>query len=183
MKQKNWRIVSLPGVFVIGILCGYLISKSTINKTAAGKKPETEFVDIQKNELSIYPDFFDVDSLVYNNDHLTTKIKLTEKGKLYNTTNLFSNQYTVTVALINNESEEPYIIFDEIIWDINKDLNVDVAIDLNEITDKGVLADFNKQLNEMKNGSDHNIQYNIEVVPKNNPNNIMRTIGMLHEKK
>ncbi len=71
MKQINWKIVSLLGVFVIGILCGYLISKSTINKTAADKKPETEFVDIQKNELSIYPDFFDVDSLVYNNDHLT----------------------------------------------------------------------------------------------------------------
>lgn len=181
MKQKKWIIVSFIGVFTIGILCGYLAAKGTINKEVQTSENK-EFTNIQKKELSIYPDFFEVDSLKYSNSHLNTKIHLNEKGKLYNATELFSSKYNISVFLINNQSDEPYMIFDDIVWDINEDLNVDLIIDPNEIKDKDMLSDFNKQLKIMKSGADHNITYRVEVVPQNNPNNTMKTIGMLYEK-
>lgn len=107
---------------------------------------------------------------------------MTEKGRLYNATELFSTEYTVSVTLVNNQFDEPYLFFDNIVWDINEDLNIDLVTDTKEINDKDMLSDFNKQLELMKSGKEHNIMYRVEVVSQLNPNNTMRTIGILYEK-
>ncbi len=189
MKQKKGIIISLLFIFTVGILCGYLAANSVGTKEKpVSDNQETpicdnnEFADIQKKELSIDPDFFEVDALKYNHNHLNTKIHLTEKGRLYNATELFSTEYTVSVTLVNNQFDEPYLFFDNIVWDINEDLNIDLVIDTKEINDKDMLSDFNKQLELMKSGKEHNIMYRVEVVSQLNPNNTMRTIGMLYEK-
>lgn len=184
MKQKKLGIVVMVCVFVFGILCGYLISGSMNNQTpAVTKEPTTDVYDAPKHELSIYPNFYEAEPMVYENGHVKTKIHLNEKGLIYNATELFVSDYTVTISLVNNQADVPYITFNTLNWDINEDLEVDLTIDVNEITDENELSDFNKQIKTMQKGLDHNITYRIEVIPKNNPNNYnMRINGTLHEK-
>ncbi|UTY39612.1 hypothetical protein NMU03_01920 [Allocoprobacillus halotolerans] len=175
-KQKRKFIILLCIIYLFGTACGYITSRiSQSNNTL-------EFVDVQKNELSIYYDFFDIDDLVYVKDHLNTKIYLNEKGDLYNRTNLFLQNYKVNISLINNQSDEIYVVFDEIDWNINETLNINLKINEEEIKDKSKLSDLEKQLEKMENNQTHEIMYCVEVVPENNSQNIMRTIGMLNTK-
>lgn len=175
-KKKRKFIILLCIIYLFGTACGYIISRiSQSNNTL-------EFVDVQKNELSIYYDFFDTDDLVYVNDHLNTKIHLNEKGNLYNRTNLFLQNYKVNISLINNQSDEIYVAFDKIDWNINETLNINLKINEEEVKDKSKLSDLEKQLEKMKNNQSHEIMYCIEVVPENNSQNIMKTIGMLNTK-
>lgn len=85
------------------------MSCNTTNQTAT-----IEFSDVQKNELSIYRDFYEVDDLKYDNGHLNTKIYLNDKGELYNRTQLFTQRYNVTISLKNNQTDEVYISFDKL---------------------------------------------------------------------
>lgn len=82
---------------------------NTTNQTAT-----IEFSDVQKNELSIYRDFYEVDDLKYDNGHLNTKIYLNDKVELYNRTQLFTQRYNVTISLKNNQTDEVYISFDKL---------------------------------------------------------------------
>lgn len=158
------------------MICGYTANQAISHSNSI------EFKDVQKNELSIYSDFFNVDDLIYTNNHLNTKIYLNEKGKIYNSTDLFTKNYKVNVSLIDNQSDEAYIIFDEINWNINEDLSIDFNMNEEKINDKMISSDFENQLNQMQNKKSHNIMYRIEIMPENNSQNIMRTIGMLHAK-
>ena len=90
--------------------------------------------------------------------------------------------YKVNISLINNQSDEIYVVFDEIDWNINETLNINLKINEEEIKDKSKLSDLEKQLEKMENNQTHEIMYCVEVVPENNSQNIMRTIGMLNTK-
>lgn len=161
------------GLFLIGNLSGYAITKNNTNQK------NIEYSNVPQTELSIYPYFFEVDSLKYKNNHLHSSVYLTEKGEIYNKTNLFTREYDITVSLINNDTEEAFAVFDKANWNINKDINIDINIASNQIKDETVLLELNKQLERMKKNEEHNIKYCIEIIPQNNADNIMRTIGIL----
>lgn len=176
-KHLQRTIILFVCTFIVGTLGGYLLSESNSNK-----EPVIESVDIPKKELNIDPDFLEADPLVYDDGHLKTKIYLNEKGSIYNATELFSTQYTIKISLINNQFENPYLTLDDINWNIEYILDIDAALDLNKITDKEMQKDFNKQLEAMKKGEEHEITYRIEVYSKADGNRIAGYLGGLHEK-
>ncbi len=176
-KHIQRTIILFVCTFIVGTLGGYLLSESRSNK-----EPVIELVDIPKKELNIDPDFLEVEPLIYDDGHLKTKIHLNEKGSIYNATELFSTQYTIKISLINNQFENPYLTLDDINWNIEYILDIDEALDLNKITDKDMQKDFNKQLEAMKKGEEHEITYRIEVYSKADGNRIAGYLGGLHEK-
>lgn len=175
--QRKQTVILLICTFIIGNLCGYFISDNTKKQGS-----EIEFSDVQKHELNIDADFFEIDPLVYDKGHLKTKVHLNGKGMLYTNTQLFAQNYIVTVELIDNTNGEPYFISDEIPWDINQELSLDVVVDANQIVDQYVLSDFNKQIEKMKEGEEHHIMYHVEVVSANKVVHISDLNGMLYVK-
>ena len=176
-KQIQRTMILFVSTFIIGSLGGYLLSESSSNK-----EPVIETVDIPKKELNIDPDFLEVDPLVYDDSHLKTKVQLNDKGSIYNATELFSTQYTIKISLVNNQFENPYLTLDDINWNIEDILDIDADLDLNKITDKEMQKDFNKQLEAMKKGEEHEITYRIEVYSKVDGNRIAGYLGGLYEK-
>ncbi len=179
-KNKSILIISLIGTFMIGGFIGFYVSDQMGNKTAPVIiKPKTEINSVYEKELNIDSEFIHMDPLVYDDDHLKTKIYLNEKGKAYNSTELYSSSYTVTISLYNMQYKEPYFVIDEFDWDINEDLVIDAPIDSELITDKDKLSDYKLQLEKLKKGEDHKIHYHIEVLSSKDGKNVADVNGTL----
>ena len=179
-KTKSILIISLIGTFMIGGFIGFYVSDQMGNKTAPVIiKPKTEINSVYEQQLKIDSDFIHMDPLVYDDDHLKTKIYLNEKGKAYNSTELYSSSYTVTISLYNMQYEETYFVIDEFDWDINEDLVIDAPIDSELITDKDKLSDYKLQLEKLKKGEDHKIHYHIEVLSSKDGKNVADVNGTL----
>lgn len=155
------------------------------------KVPNTEvstiqFQNIPKNELSIVSDFFKVEPMTYSTkggkEYLNTTISLTEKGKKYLSTDLFINEYDVNVYLANNSTNDLYLTFSNLEWNIKEVKTLDLIIEKSDITNEDLLSDFNSQLEKLNKNTESNLIYSVEISPKSNSENIMRTIGMLHKK-
>lgn len=180
-KQNNITIIGIVCAFIIGGIGGYMIGD---NKA---KQPiSLENSNIEKYQLALKSDAFETDDVVYKDGYLETKLYLNDEGIEYLKTQLFEQNYNVTVRLINNNTDEydrDYLTSEVIKWNVEKPLDIKMLIDTNQIKDKDILSDFNAQLNKMKKGQEHHIQYQIELIPVSDPDYSVRWNGILYPAK
>lgn len=176
-KQNKITIIGIVCAFIIGGIGGYMIAD---NKA---KQPiSLDNSNIEKYRLALKRDAFETDDIVYKDGNLITKLYLTDEGTEYLKTQLFDKNYNVTVRLINNNTDEDnneYLTSEVIKWNVEKPLDIKMLIDSSQIKDKDILSDFNAQLNKMKKGQEHHIQYQIELASVSEPDYLVRWSGML----
>lgn len=165
-------------IFIIALIFIFSISSFWL-----GKSTTVTHNDLPKNQLTINPDFFEVKKVqcVYsdNNEFLSSSIRLTNKGKEYVSSELFLEDYKVDIYLIDNTTNEEYVSYVNLEWKINQDLDIYIPIKKGSIVDKELYNKFNSELDKLKSGKECSIMYRVEVSPKSNSENIMRTVGML----
>lgn len=184
MKNKA-KICIATGVFsftLIGYVTGYYIA-STNTSTVTPQDPQVIYTNVPKQKLSITSNFFKISPVQYyasnEEEYIKTKISLTNEGRLYLPTDLFMNEYDMNIYLKNNKTNDLYLLISNLDWNINENKEFNILIDKNEITDIQLLSDLNAQIEKVNEGLESNLLYTVEVSPKTDSGNVMRTNGIV----
>ena len=180
MKNKHIFLLILCSAISLGI--GYNLGYYTTNNNIA----TAQFENVPKNELVIDSKCIDVEPVTYSingeKEYLKTTISLTERGKVYLSKDLFIKEYDINVYLVNNSTDDSYLTFSDLEWNINEVKDLELLINKNDISDEKLLDEFNSQLEKVNKDDNNNLIYTLELIPKSNPDNIMRYSGILHKK-
>lgn len=155
-------------------LMGYLFGAYQKNKT-------NEYPSVPQHQLDITPELVDISQLTYeeNNHHLQATIKLNDTGIAYNETNLFKKSYRVIVYLINSETNEEYLVSNQIKWTVKNALNLDVSVDSFLTKDESLLSDYQIEMRKLESNKEHHIGSRIEIYSTDDTTPIVTTAGML----
>lgn len=149
------------------------------NKPTETQSNQTIQSETQNNQTIQYSNIANVESLTYDNNHIKTKISLTDYGEEIVSTNpdLLKQKCKVIISLNKNSSDKPYITFEEMEWNF-EDLDIDIVLDRNKIN-SNMLEDFNNQLKKAENNENHTITYRIQFWYDNTLEHSLRVIGVL----
>lgn len=156
---------------LLGLGIGFFMGKSTVQ--------ETSYHTLPQNELPMLADFFEVGKLQYkDNQKFVFTAKLSDKGKQYLETDLFREDYNISVTLINNQTQSVYFEYADLKWDLNEKKESNFTIDGQADSFKN-RDDFMTCIDLVKKGKDNQIQYIIEFSDESNDNLVLRFVGLL----
>lgn len=134
---------------------------------------------IEKTKQLINEKDIILEPVQYSSNHLITSLSISPESLHVVDNSQYLQHYTVTVKLFKNTSDNLYMSFDPIEWDIHSTLDMDYSLDKTLIQDKNKLKDFESQLEKMSNNESHDLTYGIDITSSQDQTHEIHFVGTL----
>ena len=164
-------------LFILGFIIGFIICGGIYWFIHYDSKETPQ--SIEKTKQFISEKDIILEPIQYSSNHLITSLSISPESLQVVDNSQYFQHYTVTVKLFKNTSDNIYILFDPIEWDIHSTLDIDYSLDKTLIQDKNKLKDFESQLEKIAHNESHNLTYGIDITSVQDQTHEIHFVGTL----